>query len=727
MDRRSFFKIVGTASGGLISGACGKQAREIMPILVPEQEIVPGVEEWHPGVCRECGAGCGTIVRVMAAERQTEWKGERVRQPVAAIKKIEGNPLDPVSGGRLCARGQAAVQVLYHPDRLQGPRKRSGQRGEAAFDSISWDQALSEAAALFEKTAKNPSRLVFLTRPQAGSRATTIASFLRSLGAPPASTAGVGDFSVEREAAEQAFGWDGLPVYEIEDADYVLSLGADFLGGWVSPVFYARKFGHMRQGRQGRRGRLIHAESRFSLTAASADEWLPVQPGGELALALAIGHVLVTEKLARTSERQTARLLDSFASVDPNRAANVCGIPPSRIREVALGLGRSEAPVVVAGASIVQTNSVEAVLAGNAINWLLGSVGRAGGVAPPPPNAVAAYAASRPHYRNLLESLEQAELVVLDGVNPVYAAPASERLLAKVPAVISFSSFVDDSSAFADLLLPDHAALESAAAVTPAAAPAPSLTAAKAFVRPLYETRPTEEVLADLAKRLGRKVEVETPERGLRALLAEQKLSQDWPAAEEFVAYHERQGGWWGQQRDQPAPGRPPASVPALRRSDFDGSPSEFPLYFQPYPSLQFADGSGAHLPWMQELPDPVSSAMWSLPVEIDAKTAAGLGLRNGQIVRLISRRGQLEAPVYVNPAAIPGVVSMAIGQGHLHYGRYASRRGANPLTIASAVFEEGTGVFAFGATRVRLEKAGRSGKLVQFSSVDRQPEIHRR
>ena len=89
MDRRNFFKLVGTASGGALTGACGKQAQELIPLLVPATEIVPGAEEWHPSVCHSCPAGCGTIVRVMQAERKIEVDGETVRQPIAAIKKIE--------------------------------------------------------------------------------------------------------------------------------------------------------------------------------------------------------------------------------------------------------------------------------------------------------------------------------------------------------------------------------------------------------------------------------------------------------------------------------------------------------------------------------------------------------------------------------------------------------------------------------------------------------------
>ena len=217
MDRRNFFKLVGTASGGALTGACGKQAQELIPLLVPATEIVPGAEEWHPSVCSSCAAGCGTIVRVMQAERKIEADGETVRQPVAAIKKIEGNPLDPVSGGRLCARGQAAVQGLYHPDRLTGPRRRAGARGSGDFELVDWETALSEVAAALAGVDRR--RIVYLTSAEMGTGSATAARFLDSIGAPPATTIGVNDFTVERRASQLAFGWDGLPVYEIQDAD----------------------------------------------------------------------------------------------------------------------------------------------------------------------------------------------------------------------------------------------------------------------------------------------------------------------------------------------------------------------------------------------------------------------------------------------------------------------------------------------------------------------------
>jgi anaerobic selenocysteine-containing dehydrogenase len=451
MDRRSFFKLVGTASGGAITGACGHDAREIIPLLVPEQQIVPGMEEWRPSVCRECSAGCGAIVRLMQAEREILVDGETVRQPIAAIKKVEGNPLDTVSGGRLCARGQAAVQGLYHPDRLRGPQKRNGERGEGRFDTIGWDAALEEAARLLQAALEaGPESVVYLSRAEAGTRAVTVQRFLKALGAGSPMTTGIGDFAAERKAAEWVFGIPELPLYELQDATYVLSLGADFLGGWVSPVLYSRRFGHMRQGRQGLRGRLVHAESRFSQTAWSADRWLPVLPGGELLLSLAIGHLLLAEHPNRVAAELPAGLRETFTSVDLDQAVVHTGLPLRKIQEVASELAEAVAPLVVAGASIVRTNSAAAVAAGNALNLLLGNVGKPGGVRLDAPDDLEELRTSRPNAPLDPERLAQARLVFLDGVNPAYTWPGGAQLLGKAGAIISFASMLDDSAAHAD-------------------------------------------------------------------------------------------------------------------------------------------------------------------------------------------------------------------------------------------------------------------------------------
>jgi molybdopterin-containing oxidoreductase family iron-sulfur binding subunit len=579
---------------------------------------------------------------------------------------------------------------------------------------------------LIQAAADNPQGIVYLARPQAGTRSATVARFLEALGAPPASTVGLLDFAVERRAAAAVYGWQGLPNYEIQDSTYVLGIGADFLGGWVSPVYYARRFGHMRRGRPGVRGRLVQGESRFSQTAWSADQWLPVRPGGEHALALAIGHLLVAEKWAPALETAPLALRDAYGAVDLDRVSAIAGIDLDVIRRIAEALASSAAPLVVAGASIVQRNSFDAVVAAGGLNLLLGNVGKKGGVLPPAGTPLEALSSSRPQAQNLLQRLEGASLVVLDGADPAYAVPASAARLASIPAVLSFSPFLDDSSAYADWILPDHSSLETSAAIVPDVAPGPALTGSRAFVAPLGETRSTEQVLAQLAQAAGKPIEGVTPESAFQQMFARYGAGDpDWSGAGEFAAYAERQGGWWAEPSSSAAAAGT-ATLAALQEPEFEGSPDQYPYVFQPYPSVQFGDGSGANLPWLQGLPDPASSAMWGLPVEIDPPTARQLGIANGDVVLVSSPQGKLEALAYVHPAAIPGVVSMAIGQGHRHYGRYAAGRGANPMAIVAAVFERESGAVAFGATRVRLEKTGRQGRLVQFAAVDHEPHPER-
>ena len=673
MDRRNFFKIVSTVSAGVATSACGSKTNQLIPLLVSDKEIVPGEEQWHAAVCTECSAGCGTLARVMAGERVIERGGKQFRERIACVKKIEGNPDDPVSGGRLCARGHAALQGIYNPDRLRGPKMRSGERGKAQFKEVSWDEAI---AAVADKLSKAQGKILCLTRPELSARSQALAGFLSALGAPPARTASFDSFALEQKAAEMVLGWQAVPVYDIAAARYVLSIGADFLGGWISPVYYARQFGHFRQGRSDIRGRLVQAESRMSITAASADEWLPVWPGAEPQFVAALMRMLLDGKLARHADALPLATRQSIESADLPGLIRETGLDEKKLRRIARELGESEGPLVMAGASTVHANSLDALVGAHYLNLMLGVSAKPGAEIVHPEG-------------NSFQALQQAPLVLLDGENPVYTLGAS---LNEKDFIVSFSGFIDDSSAFADVILPDHHSLETEAAVVSPVTQ--TVAVSEQFVQPLYNTRALSRTLADLASKMN--------------------LQFAPASAKDFAAAH--------------ALAVPPASKSVanvalpIRAAQLAGAPEQFPFEFQPYLSLQYHDGRSANLPWMQELPDPASSAMWDLPAEIDPKTAAKFNIANGDRVRITSPKGSLEAFAYVHPAALPGVISMPIGQGHTHYGRYASGRGANPLSILSQTFEESTGVPLTGGTRVRLERLGENaGELIQFSPVDRE------
>ena len=154
----------------------------------------------------------------------------------------------------------------------------------------------------------------------------------------------------------------------------------------------------------------------------------------------------------------------------------------------------------------------------------------------------------------------------------------------------------------------------------------------------------------------------------------------------------------------------------------------EYPFNLLPYASQQFGDGRHANLPWMQEMPDMLSTAMWSTWVEINPKTAERLGIQQGDLLEVASRHGKLQAPALLSPGIAPDVVAMPVGQGHENYGRYASHRGANPIKILAAQAEPETGALAWAATRVKITRVGKKGKLILFGGGLREwPREYRR
>jgi anaerobic selenocysteine-containing dehydrogenase len=153
---------------------------------------------------------------------------------------------------------------------------------------------------------------------------------------------------------------------------------------------------------------------------------------------------------------------------------------------------------------------------------------------------------------------------------------------------------------------------------------------------------------------------------------------------------------------------------------EFSGSEEDFPFILHPYLSPNFHDGRGANIPWLQELPDPMTSVVYGSWVEMNPVTAEELGLVEGDLVDIISPHGQVQAPVYVYPAIMPNVIAMPIGQGHTEYGRYAKDRGVNPIAILSPEVESSTGSLATSATRVSVVATGRHVALVKTSGTSR-------
>jgi anaerobic selenocysteine-containing dehydrogenase len=167
-----------------------------------------------------------------------------------------------------------------------------------------------------------------------------------------------------------------------------------------------------------------------------------------------------------------------------------------------------------------------------------------------------------------------------------------------------------------------------------------------------------------------------------------------------------------------------PIEVPP---ATFEGDEQEYPYFLHLYLSVLLGDGSGASLPWLQGSPDPMTTIAWGTWVELNPETARSLDVVNGDIVRVESLYGEIEAPVYVFPAIRPDTVAIPLGQGHSDYGRYARQRGSNPMALVGATTDEKSStVLTWANLRVKLTKTGEDKALaVLESTIDPGEESH--
>jgi anaerobic selenocysteine-containing dehydrogenase len=730
MDRRSFIKLTAVSSGTAALAACGNPDHELIR-FVPDEDITPGIAVWKPGVCALCAAGCGLTVRVMDADQEIVRDGVTGLKRIYAAKKLDGNPMHPVNQGGLCARGQAAIQVTYHPDRITQPLKRSGERGDGKYEAVSWDDAIAELVGKLDELegAGDQRALAFLGRPGRSHRAALIARFLAGYGAPAPIVHELFTDDVLRAANAISFGREQLPTFDLANARYVISFGADFLGTWNSPVSQSAAYGAMRQGRPGIRGSFVQVEARMSQTGASADEWVPAVPGSEGVLALAIARAIIDAGLRPAIRLGAAAAIyqqwTGGPDASPEAVEKATGVSAARIERMAKAFAeQSPSVAIVGGAPLACGNGLVTALAVNALNALNGSIDTPGGVFFTPQLADVGDAFRRPEGIEALVA-DPPQVLLVDGANPVHTVAPSLKLrdaFARVPFIASFGHFLDETSSLADLILPDHSFLEQwTDAVPESGSLVAVISAAAPVMAPLYQTRATTDLLLEVGRMLRRPVAL--PWQTFEEMLAETFMKLP-AAAEGGDAWTEaqEQGGWWGTlPSNQAVPaaatgagGSTIGFAPGAGAVALEGDASRFPLRLLPYPSSMFLDGSLAHLPWLQETPDPMTSAMWSSWIEINPATARTLGVSTGDVVEVTSSAGSVRTAAIVSPGIAPDVVAMPMGQGHTMFTRYATGRGENP---AALLLSSG----AWAAARVNVTRVGDpDGRLILFAGGDR-------
>jgi len=563
IDRRSFLSLgIGAVAGTALSPIPWKLADDsaIWTQMWPWTPVPPdGEVSFEDSTCTLCPGACGITVR-------------RVNDRAV---KIEGHKGHPINNGGVCLLGLSGLQLLYNPARISSPLKRAGKRGEDRWEKITWNQALSMISAkLRELRDSQQSHMVgSLSGSNSGTVFRLLDRFLTAYGSPNVMTVP----SVQDSYAltlNLTQGEEALAGFDFENADYILSFGSGLLDGWGSPV---RMFGaHSTWESLG--AKMIQVESRLSKTAAKANQWIPIVPGTEGALAMGVAYVMIkgglydkefvdqytfgfegwTDEQGRTHKGFKQLVLDEYdlASVE-----SITGIKSETIITLGKAFANAAAPIAVCGEGQgVTPGSLHTFLAVHALNALAGNLQRKGGVLAVPtdfihwpeatmddiastgvrkPRLDDAGKKSFPFSRSLpnrfLENILTGkgypmQVLFITDTNPCYSMPDTSTVkdaLEEIPFIVSFSSYRNETALNADLILPNHAYLERWEDVpVTSGVQRPMMGLVKPVVRPLLDTRHTGDVILELARQLGGTVAASFPwdnyESCLKATLQDQ-------------------------------------------------------------------------------------------------------------------------------------------------------------------------------------------------------------
>lgn len=650
LGRRTFLQLAGGV--GVAAGCSPEAATEkLVPWVVAPEEIVPGRPLFYRTACRECGAGCGVTARTREGR----------------ATKLEGNPEDPIGRGALCARGQAAVQALYHPDRFKGPLRR-GKDG--ALGPVSWDDAEDALArAIAAAQAKGPGRVRLVTRLEPGSTGAVQRAFMKAVGARPEDRVVLDplDPAPLRAASEALLGVAELPVVDLAAARSVIAFGADLLETWVSPVELARQLAEGRGRLGAERRRLTWVGPRLALTGVAADRWIACRSGGELAVALGllrwlldpVSGVPVTEEvrpLAAQVLRHAPAELAARAGVEWRQLERVARELAARRPSALLAPGpQSQGPDATALAAVVLV-----------VNLALGNVGRTLRYGLAPREDVPSSAAEA---RALVAAMGSGgvDVLLLQHADPVGSLPAAlgvREALAKVPLVVSFALRPDPSTDRAHLVLPDHHTLESVEDTVPRAG---VVNLVQPVMTPLADTRQSAQVLLEVGGKLPTPAPFPStdPWDVVLARAAEHAKAALGAAPADLAPVHRaalQRGGYWFEPKTSPAPTLRPAAAQPFLALPPAAPPAAGALDLVVFPTALRGDGRGADLPWLREVPDALSSVSWSPWVELSPATARRLGVRTGDVVAVGTTAGRVEVPAYVFPGIRDDAAALPIG-----------------------------------------------------------------
>ncbi len=650
--RRDFLKYLGfSTAAATLAASCEMPVRHVIPYVNKPENMVPGVADYYATTFTSGGDAVSIIAKV------------RDGRPV----KLEGNELSTVTKGGTSARVQASILDLYDTARLRYPVQMVNGVPQQVTGFDDFDKLV------LASVAGQTGTMVLLT-PTITSITTKqiIADCLSKYQNSRHIQYDADSFSGMLQANELSYGKRVIPAYHFDNAKVIVSLGADFLGTWLSPIEFSRQYVKGRKIDEKTPGMNRHYqfEPMMSLTGSNADVRFSHKPSESAAVAVAL--------LAAVGGAVNASAVPAKLKAGISSAA----------RDLLANKGKA---LVVSG-----SNSIEIQTIVNAINEALGANGTT--ITWDATNLTRQGIDS--DFTALVSDMNQGKVstLLIYEANPAYDSPLAKSFkagLAKVKTTVSFSGRLDETTELCKFVIPSPHFLERWGDAQPRSG---SVSMMQPVISPLFMTRPFEDSLMIWS---GNKTSYDNYfkeywtsklggydgyEKALQDGVVE-RVSGNAGFTAATTAYTNAAGV---------------ATAVSTLSSSKKGGAYELVLYQQ----VGLGIGAQSNNPWLLELPDPITRATWDnfamvSPNFIKAQYDIDLNDRNQsdrfeshperQVIRIKSATAEITIPVVAVPGMPDGVFAIALG-----YGRESADPKNTGTYIGRATVGAGRNVFPF-------------------------------
>lgn len=656
-SRRDFLKLFGFsfATAAVVS-SCEKPVQKAIPYLIRPEEVTPTMGSYYASTFFDGTEYCSIVVKV------------RDGRPI----KIEGNHASPVSRGGTSARVQASVLNLYDDARYKEP----------VIDGkpATWEEVDRLVTA---RLAEGGNTVLVTPTVISPSTREVIRRFLREHpGARWIQYDEVSAWGI-REAHRAVFGRPVIPGYRFEEADFILSFGADFLGTWLAPVEFTRGYAETRDvsGSEPEMSLHIQVESGLSLTGTNADRRIPVTP--------------------RESQLMLADIYNRLAGATGHPSVSA---PPAAtgVEEIVAGLLKHrERSIVISGSN---DPGIQKLVAG--INFMLGNYGRTLDLE----RTIQLKQGSDPEFAGLVASLERGEVdnLLMVDVNPVYSSVMPEAIK-KAGFTLYMGSSLNETAEVCRVICPDHHYLEAWGDAEPVSG---SYSLQQPCIHPIFNTRAHQDSLLvwageevgfdDLVRTWWEKNIIPRALRQDRNWWEKILQAGFYDPVVHVQAASGSGSGIAAATVSGPSPTAVTArsdrtvAIPSFTPPEVRLDPPQSDLALLLYTPVGLSDGRYANNPWLQELPDPVTKVCWDNYLAVSPADADRHGLQDEMVVRL----DEVEVPVLIQPGQAEGTISLALGYGRRKAGRVGNRTGVNGYRWVAG----GGGFRSYVNERIRVE-----------------------